>query len=90
MAAGSGLGTRLVVPYCIKCGNLVWFWDVTGTRPHEERVNIGFSRKMVATSVLAFSLSKAKSIKRKPFPEEERISGKSILALKACFMLYIL
>ena len=30
------------VPYCIKCGNLVWFWDVTGTRPHEERVNIGF------------------------------------------------
>ena len=79
-----------VVPYCIKCGNLVWFWDVTGTRPHEERVNIGFSRKMVATSVLAFSLSKAKSIKRKPFPEEERISGKSILALKACFMLYIL
>ena len=61
----------MAVPYCIKCGNLVWFWDVTGARPHEERVNISFSRKMVATGVLAL--------------EEERISGKSTLALLLCY-----
>ena len=47
------------------------------------------SRKGVIQS-LAFSPSSTESTNSKPCREVERISGKSTLALKACFMLYIL